>query len=188
MRIFVLDAKAGRDWANLAPGSTEVLVRGNTLMPVPSPGDVLIFHEERGSTLEAIAENLAATGVCVIAVSRGGGDGSVTKGIYRRRRGVEKPTDEHFRVCFGQFVEQFGAAGSPTWSLLEGPPAADALLAYHLLGLLADDAAAQSEREVLRGIALRESRTIAIANGLVELKDADLDDPERVRRFLRGCA
>ena len=107
--------------------------------------------------------------------------------VTERRRPVLKgDEDHHFKACFAYFVKRLQQTGEPEWQLLEGPPAPDALLAYHLLGLLQEDGEAAEKRNVLRAEAELEARTIKEATG--GTADAlDLEKAEDVRAFLRKC-
>ena len=191
---YFLDLKGGRLWARMFRSITEVIwnpgetgARGE-VAPRPRPGEVLVFHEQEGP-IGAEVRELAAQGVLVIAVSLGGGDGAeITDGYYRRRRGVDKPTDAHFEACFSRFIEHLEQTGAPDWRLLEGPPAPDALLAYHLLAILTGDPEADRELKAVRAKAVGQAEAIATIMGLDPAKHlGDIDKPEKRREFLREC-
>lgn len=185
--IFVLDTKPNpRRWDQILPsGARRCSVSGSTISPRPQPGDVLVFHEDSGAS--GAVWMLASTGVLVVAINEGGGAGKEQpSGFYSRRRGVGRPTDNHFRVCFAQFWQRLEETNTLDWQLLEGPPPPDALLAYHLLDLLRGDDAADRAREALADAAREEAQTIAAVEGIQPL--AAIGDPVQRREFLRRCS
>lgn len=185
MTLFVLDDKGGRTWQAIAPQAKELLVDDKRVVGTVPSGDVVIFHEESG-TLAAQAKDFAKHGAIVIAVNLAGGDGKEQiKGYYQRKRGVDKPVDPHFSACLRSFITHLERAAEPDWSLIEGPPAPDALLAYHLLGMLPDDADAVSARRDLLGAALEEGRVIAEANELPTPTETEIQDRQYLRELLR---
>lgn len=185
MAVYVLDTAGGRDWPQVVPESLQLDVVRGELDPEPQPGDVIVFHEEGGALLTTV-QGLAQRGVQVVAVNEGGGEGEeVSPGFYRRRRGVGKPVDAHFRSCFVHFFKQLKATGQSNWALLEGPPAPDALIAYHLLGLLPEDAEAMAARRQLVGAALEEGKVIAEANELPTPTETEIQDRQYLRELLR---
>jgi hypothetical protein len=187
--VFLVDCKGGRTWEDiLIAGFTESRLVSPTcgrINPAPEAGDVLVFHEELG-TLKKAVEEMGKKGVWVVAVSEDGGDDADgSTGYYQRKRGVEKPTDDHFKACFRHFVERLKVTGKPEWQLLEGPPAPDALLAYHLLRLLPDeDNEIKEARKELRAPALDEAKTIADAAEFLGWTESDIDDREKLHDFL----
>lgn len=198
--VYVLDLDRGSDarvWneilgtyrtCNWVPSITAN--ESDRVSPEPPKGAVLICHQWSDAALCAVTR-LASGGVYVVLVSLAPGDGrELASGVYRRRRPVAKrPSDRHFKACFEAFLRDLDANGAPDWRLLEGRPPPDALLAYHLLGLLLNDPLAITKRQMLSANAIAEAKAIA------EIPDSPgipplvaLDDPRQLREFLRACS
>lgn len=189
MLVFVCDGNPGHEWQKLLGDHVRLYQRGNNLVRDPAGnlpvlGDILISHRIQDPVIRQRLEGFSVAGVVVVEV---GTDSSESKlpasNYYRRARGVTK-VDPHFAACFGCFREDLASRGYPTWALLEGPPPPDALLAYHLLGLLQGDPDAATERRRLAEYATKEARTMAEATGIDSLDN--LDDAEARRRFLKN--
>lgn len=198
--VYYLDLKPQEDsvrrrWEELLPGAKKLRwVPGTRSQPLgrladgPKPGDVLVFHEEELAEVVALSRQ----GVRVIAVNQGEDSrGLGPDGIYYRKRGVAKPTvgyDTQFAACFANFLIRLDE-GLLDWALLEGPPAPDAMLAYHLLGLLRDRDQADSERAARRRQATEEAGMIMSAHsGGGKIAPLNMDDAEAVARFLESHA
>lgn len=198
--VYVLDLDRGSDarvWneilgthraCNWVPSIT---VNGSDrVSPEPPKGSVLICHQWSDAALRAVTR-LASGGVHVVLVSLATGDGrEVASGVYRRRRPVAKqPSDRHFKACFEAFLRDLDVNGTPNWKLLEGRPPPDALLTFHLLGLLPNDAEAIMQRQMLSANAIAEAKAIAeIPDGPGIPPLVALDDPQQLREFLRACS
>lgn len=99
---------------------------------------------------------------------------------YQLGRAVGYGDESAFLACFTLFKAHL-AAGHLDWSLLEGPPAPDALLAHHLLRLL-PLGEVTAMRDSLAAQAEVEARVIAAA--IPNAKAPLLTDPADVRDFL----
>ena len=166
--VYVFDGKGGRTWNEIIGPFTPCEWKSSTLCPQPQRGDVLVFHQQSGDVQKAV-EYLGAQGVWIVAVGMGEGKGQLMgRSYYQHGRGVSKPTDNRFKVCFKHFMERLKATGTPKWQLLEGPPAPDALLAYYLLGLLpeGDKKAEEARDEQLRLRALDEAEDRRSRDGI----------------------
>lgn len=200
--VYVLDRQQGqerRPWNRWLAGYD---VRAPSWMAPAKPGDartwidkpasgaVLVCHQLDDGD-RPVVDELLRDGVFVLRVSRTPGDGLLKDGSYARKK-VVQTADASFATCLRRFVDDLKETGRPNWLLIEGPPPPDALLAYHLLALLAGDPDADKEREALRPKALREAEDIATILGLGSEKGlTDFEDPEkgaeRRRAFLREC-
>src|SRR5574337_276451 len=156
MNVYVLDREKGADrrrwsvWLGAEPPQPSW--RGparpggsRTWVVKPESGSLLVCHQLVDDDKPVVAE-LLAEGVYVLRVSRSNGKGLLDDGSYERIRPVQT-SDTAFNSCFRRFREDLEAIGRPDWSILEGPPAPDALLAYHLLDLLRGDEAADRSEE-----------------------------------------
>lgn len=191
--VFVHDFEIGyessRDWQELLGNHTVLSWDGVQLAGGdPAPGDVIVSHREP-SDVRAVFETLAKNGSFIIYVRqhdiREGGPQGKT---YKRKKGVGKRTDPHFAACFNFFLRRLHDSGQADWELLEGPPPPDALLAYHLLGLLpAADKDASALREALVETAKAEVQAITKVNPSIPPL-ASFDDPNQRREFLRMCS
>lgn len=191
MTVFVLDeGGTARDWSGMVHPSKKLEWNNASREwrpQTPKSGDVVLCHSLTDGAKGAVSK-LADDGVFVVVVSGGGGAGTVEKKIYYRRAVVTEGCDKQFSAYFKCFREDLEAEKTPNWKLLEGPPPADALLAYHLLGLLPGDDEASQARVKLRSRALTEATVIALATGISGLADSDIDNQEKLREFLEHCA
>ena len=188
--IYVCDSERGsarrRPWQNLVGAHVDLYWDGSQPSGgTPTQGDIIVCHGPR-EELKSWLETLSQNGVFVINVRQNDVPRVAPVGnCYTRAKGVGNPIDIQFAACFSYFVTCLEESGIIDWELLEGPPPPDALLAYHLLDILADPMAVDA-REALAGVANAEAHAIASAsNGIQPLRN--LNDPAERRQFLRMC-
>lgn len=189
--IYILDedmATGRRVWSDFVWDFERCHVssslRGDSICPRVPDGEILVCHDLSQSAAKLV-HACAKRGVLVIIVNAGGGQGWSNDGlIYHRKLPVSKPVDHAFGVCLAAFARHLAEKKQADWTLLEGPPAPAALMAYHLLGLLEGDDRPKDLEQTALEEAKAEVTEIARATSIEPIKD--LHDREQRRQFLQN--
>lgn len=189
MIVFVYDGNPGHIWQRLL-GDHVLLHRAGDRLEGGTPinGDILVCHRVQHESIRNRLRTLADAGVIVIEVGQDTAPSSPAEGNYYRRAKGVAVTDPHFTSCFQFFRDQLRLTGrNPGWHLLEGPPAPDAVFAYHLLDLfLRNDPKSTVMLPALRAAAIAEAQVIAGTNTIAPLED--IDEATQRRTFLLACS
>ena len=191
MKLYVLDEDRSRDrrsWAKMIPSVVELSWDNGkqSLAPeTPAACSVVVCHRLSDGAFGGISR-LASGGVFAVIVAGSHGTGREDPpNLYHRGAPVGLGCDNRFAVLFARFCTALESNGTPAWNLVEAPPPPDALLAYHLLSLMPEDASARATREALRVSAIVEADAIAEASDSPKL--GNIDDAGKRREFLRTC-
>ena len=195
MALFIYDGNPGHDWEAMVGEHALLVELGDGLAGgAPVVDDVLLCHRIAIPAIESQIQSWASAGVVVIEVSSNKGTREPPRDTYYRRAKEVGANNAHFAACFRNFVRNLKQGTPPPWHLLEGPPAPDALFAYHLLSILPDDdVAARKKRDELCTAAWDEVAAIRAAYVPKECTNATLpefdkiDNAEQRREFLKAC-